>query len=98
MAEFEPRLTRRPGDPPPDSEEMRAVWAEGERNTQYLVEHEREFYELYADKWVLVHSGGEVEAFDDLRVLERRRRELPPVSRAASTDWVARPAGVAFIL
>ncbi len=77
---------------------MRAVWEEGERNTQYLVEHEQEFYELYSDKWVLIHSGGEVEAFDDLRELEQRRRELSTISNAASTDWVARPPGVAFIL
>ena len=77
---------------------MRAVWDEGERNTRYLIEHEQEFYELYAEKWVLVHSGGEVEAFDDLRVLERRRRELTPISNAASDTWVARPAGVAYIL
>lgn len=98
MASFVPRLTRRPGDPEPDPEVMRAVWEEGERNTQYLIDHEQEFYELYSDKWLLIHSGGEVEAFDDLRVLEQRRRELPPISNAASDTWVARPSGVAFIL
>lgn len=98
MANFVPRLTRQPGDPEPDPEVRRAVWEEGERNTKYLIEHEQEFYELYPEKWVLIHSGGTVEAFDDLRVLERRRRELPPISNAASTDWVARPPGVAFIL
>ena len=98
MAHFVPRMTRHPGDPEPDPEQMRAIWEEGDRNTRYLVEHEQEFYELYPEKWVLIHSGGTVEAFDDLRVLEQRRRELPPISNAASDTWVARPAGVAFIL
>ena len=98
MANFVPRLTRQPGDPDPDPEERRAVWEEGERNTRYLIEHEQEFYERYPEKWVLIHSGGQVEAFDDLRVLEQRRRELPPISNAASDTWVARPDGVAFVL
>ena len=96
MSADRPNLVRMPGDPPRDRNFEDAVWREGELNTQYLLEHEQEFHELYQERCVLIHSGSTHEVFDDLPDLFRRCDELSPVARAAAEIEIPRRPGVAY--
>ena len=64
---------------------------EAERNNDYFLAHSDELFKQYPDKWILVHSGGVVEAFDDFLGLYNRRKQLDRVTSAGSMHYIRRP-------
>ena len=57
-------------------ERLERIFVNTERNDEYFRAHETELFDQYPDKALLIHSGGIVEAFDDIAELSRRRDEL----------------------
>lgn len=62
----------------------RAMWEEHRRNFDYFVEHGTALFVQHPDEWLLIHSGGQVEAFDNLGKLFERRSKLAGVQRKAA--------------
>ena len=79
-----PRLT---------SVEYEAMWAETQCNQRYFVDHADDLFEQHPGKMLLVHSGDQVEAFEDPLAMVERMDALAPVSRRASLSF-SRPKGV----
>ena len=82
---------------PTDSEESRAAYDEFARNRRFFIEHSRMLAERHAGRIVLVFDGGAVEAFDDIKSLAARRRDLGPVRGEGAFD-IALPSGSALAL
>ena len=74
----------------------RAMWEEHQRNFDYFAEHGTTLFALHPDEWLLIHSGGQVEAFDDLGALFERRSELAGVQRKAA--MIERRKAAAWLL
>lgn len=74
----------------------RAMWEEHRRNFDFFVEHGTALFAQHPDEWLLIHSGGQVEAFDDLGVLFDRRSELAGVQRKAA--MIERRKAAAWLL
>lgn len=67
-----------------DPEYLDAVVKEIQRNNEFFLAHERDIWDQHPAKSVLVHSGTQVEAFDEFSDLLRRRESLAPVTRDGS--------------
>lgn len=59
-----------------DEERLERMFVNAECNEAYFRAHQWELFDRYPDKILLIHSGGTVEAFDDICTLSRRREEL----------------------
>lgn len=62
----------------------RAMWDEHRRNFDYFTEHSAALFAEHPDEWLLIHSGGAVETFDNLGKLFERRSQLASVQRKAA--------------
>ena len=67
-------------DPAPIEARMR----EARRNHDYFNEHADDLFAQYPDHWLLIHSGGQVEAFDDLVALIDLRSTFDDVKRGGA--------------
>ena len=71
-------------DTPTSAGVRSARMREARRNHDYFNEHAKELFERYPDRWLLIHSGGEVSAFNDLTALIRERNALDDVKRGGA--------------
>lgn len=67
-----------------------AMWDEHRRNFDYFAEHAASLFAEHPDEWLLIHSGGEVETFDNLGKLFERRSKLARVQRKAAMIEIER--------
>lgn len=81
----------RPEDFGLDSAEIDRKMKEARRNDDFFVAHSAELFEQHPDQWILIHSGGVVETFDEFLQLHNRRRELDPAVAAGSMHYIRRP-------
>ena len=65
-------------------ETILAIHAERERNHQFFEAHREELFAEHAEDWLLIHSGGQVAASDNLFQLADLRETLDTVQRAGA--------------
>lgn len=61
-----------------------AMWDEHQRNLDYFLKHAMALFEQHPDQWLLIHSGSEVEDFDNLADLFDRCDTFGSVQRGAA--------------
>ena len=67
------------------SEDVRdAMWDEHQQNLDYFLKHGLALFEQHQDQWLLIHSGSEVEGFDNLADLFDRCDTFGSVQRGAA--------------
>ena len=64
-----------------DPEYLTAVMEEAERNEDYFMSEWRTLFADFPSQWLLIHSGDEVEVFQQFLELDDRRRTLDPIVR-----------------
>ena len=64
-----------------DEERLERIFVNAERNRKFFRAHQWELFECYPGKILLIHSGGIVEAFDDIYQLADRYHALDRIAR-----------------
>ncbi len=54
------------------------------RNEDFYAAHEQELWKAHVGKWLLIHDGATVEAFDEFTGLAARLDELDSITRASA--------------
>ena len=76
--------TTTPTAHPLSEDERRAMWDEHERNLDHFLQSAETLFDEHPDQWLLIHSGGQVETFDDLVAMFDRLNTFDKVTRGAA--------------
>ena len=79
-----PKMGRSTTDRKDAKDARQVMWDEHERNLGYFLEHATDLFARHPDQWLLIHSGSEVEIFDDLAELFERRNTFSGAQRGAA--------------